>query len=85
MSIHEKSVRRLLSLPKNFTYEEIVNLLNGFGYNEIPKGKSSGSAVMFYNRSNKNKIMFHKPHPGNEMKKYVLKLIIERLKKTNQL
>lgn len=29
--------------------------------------------------------MLHKPHPGNEMKTYVLKLIIEKLKKNHQL
>ena len=84
MSKHEKLIEKLLKLPNNFTYDEMVSLLKGFGYTEEERGRSSGSAVMFYNKRSNDKIMFHKPHPEKELKKYILKLILEKLR-TNKL
>jgi hypothetical protein len=80
MSKHEKLIQRLLSNSRNFTYDEMVALLSGFGYIEENRGRSSGSAVMFYNKVLNDKIMLHKPHPQKELKKYILDLIIEKLK-----
>ena len=85
MSIQEKLVQKLLSGPKDFTYDEMVRLLHGFGYAEGTRGKASGSAVMFYNKRLNDKIMFHKPHPGKELKTYVLTLIIEKLKENEMI
>jgi hypothetical protein len=85
MSIHEKLIQKLLTNPKNFTYEELVSLLKGFGYIEEDRGRSSGSAVMFYNKALNDKIMMHKPHPQKELKKYVVDLIIEKLKNNKML
>jgi len=85
MSIHEKLVQRLLSRPRNFTYDEMVRLLQGFGYTEQERGKTSGSAVMFYNEKLKDKILFHKPHPGKELKFYILTLVIEQLQKNKMI
>ena len=84
MSKHEKLIEKLLKLPNNFTYDEMVSLLKGLGYTEEERGRSSGSAVMFYNKRSNDKIMFHKPHPEKELKKYILKLILEKLR-TNKL
>ena len=80
MSKHQKLIEKLLRMPGNFTYDEMVTLLKGFGYVEEERGKSSGSAVMFYNKKLDDKIMFHKPHPEKEIKKYLIKMIIEKLK-----
>ncbi len=80
MSKHEKLIEKLLRMPGNFTYDEMATLLKGFGYIDEERGRSSGSAVMFYNKNLDDKIMFHKPHPEKELKKYILKLIIEKLK-----
>jgi hypothetical protein len=85
MSKHEKLIRKLLSNSKNFTYEELVTLLRGFGYTAEKRGRSSGSAVMFYNNELNDKIMLHKPHPQKELKKYILNLIIEKLKNNKML
>lgn len=38
MSKNEKLVQRLLSLPKDFTWEELTKILTLFGYAEIKKG-----------------------------------------------
>ena len=80
MIVHEKLVQKLLSKPKNFTYSEMVRLLHGFGYATDKRGKTSGSSVMFYNMNLNDKIMFHKPHPGKDLKAYALTLIIDKLK-----
>jgi len=80
MSKHQKLLEKLLSLPKNFTYDEMVTLLKGFGYSHEERGKSPGSGVMFYNEQSQDKIRFHKPHPQKELKEYILKLVIQQLK-----
>ncbi len=79
MSRKEKLLERFLKLPKDFTYQELSKLLSGFGYNEESKGRTSGSRVMFYNREKEHSIMLHKPHPGNIMKSYALKYILQEL------
>jgi len=63
----------------------LASLINSYGYVEENRGRSSGSAVMFYNRELNDKIMFHKPHPGKELKKYILEMIIEKLTKNKML
>jgi hypothetical protein len=80
MSKHEKLKQRLLRLPNDFTYDEMVTFLAGIGYQAIERPRSSGSAVMFYNRNLNDKIMFHKPHPHKEIKKYILVMILDKLK-----
>jgi len=85
MSKHEKLKEKLLMVPLNFMYNELATLLNGFGYIEEERGKTSGSAVMFFNKELNDKIMFHKPHPEKELKKYLLKMIIEKLKNNKML
>ena len=78
MGTKEKLVDRLKSQPKDFTFEEAERLLTMFGYTKSSKGKTSGSRVMFIDEQ-KRKILLHKPHPGNILKTYTLKDIIEKL------
>ena len=80
MSKHEKIIKKLNSGSKNFTYNELRQLLKGFGYAEHHKGKTSGSRVAFINNKTNHIIRLHKPHPGNELKHYQISLIIEELK-----
>lgn len=81
MTKTDKLLKRFKSKPKNFTYEELVQILKRFGYTEFKTGKTSGSAVRFKNDSN-DIIMFHKPHPGNIIKSYVIDQIIEKLERS---
>ncbi len=85
MSRHEKLKEKLLRVPHNFTYNEMVTLLRGFGYVEEERKRSVGSGVMFYHRELNDKIMFHKPHPQKELKRYILEMIIGKLKNINKL
>lgn len=78
MGTKEKLVDRLKNQPKDFTFEEAERLLTLFGYTKYNKGKTSGSRVMFIDEQ-KRKILLHKPHPGNILKTYALKDIIEKL------
>lgn len=84
MSQHGKLRQKLLRLPKNFTYNEMVTLLRGFGYVEEERRRPTGSAVMFFHKKLNDKIMFHKPHPAKELKMYVLEMILEKLR-TNKM
>ena len=79
MSRNEKLIEKLLSRPKDFTYDELKKLLNGLGFIEDSKGKSSGSRVAFYHEQTKRIIWLHKPHPGNELKRYQIDLVLEVL------
>jgi hypothetical protein len=78
MSRNQKLVRRLLSIPKDFTWEELVKLLAMFGYTELKKGKTGGSRRKFGDEK-KNIIILHKPHPGNILKEYAIKQVIDQL------
>ena len=79
MSKDEKLIKRLLSKPKDFTYNELRKLLVHLGYSEKQRGKTSGSRVVFINEKTKHIIRLHKPHPGNELKQYQMEQIIEEL------
>ena len=78
MGTKEKLIGRLKSLPNDFTFDEIERLLTLFGYKMENKGKTSGSKVMFIDKQNR-KILLHKPHPGNIIKRYALKDVLNKL------
>ena len=80
MSKGEKLVKRLLAKPNDFTYNELKSLLSHLGYVETQSGKTSGSRVAFINERDKHIIRLHKPHPGNELKKYQIEQVIEELR-----
>jgi hypothetical protein len=80
MSKEEKLIKRLLTRPNDFTYNELRSLLSHLGYVESQSGKTSGSRVAFINENDKHIIRLHKPHPGNELKNYQLEQVIEELK-----
>lgn len=76
MSRKEKLLLRFLSQPKDFTFDEAVRLLKDFEFYEVSTGKTSGSRVRFKNDSYPlNIVKFHKPHPSNILKPYVLDII----------
>lgn len=77
MSNIEKLINRFIGIPNDFTFEELVRLLNYFGYKLDNKGKSSGSRVVFIR--GKDKIIMHKPHPEKVVKKAVIKAIYNSL------
>lgn len=75
MSTKDKLIQRILQLPKDFTYEEVVRLFSIFGFSEYSKGSTSGSRVQFY-RDDKHSYIMHKPHPSSIIKPRLLKDIV---------
>ena len=81
----EKLITRLLSKPKDFTFEELSSLLKTLGYTKVNKGKTSGSCVAFVNLSSSYIIRLDKPHPSNELKAYLINYVINTLKENGDI
>lgn len=77
MSKNEKLLAKLLNERASFTWQELVTLLRWLGYRQL---EGTGSRVKFDNGDPQALINLHKPHPGNELKAYVRRQIIEQLK-----
>jgi hypothetical protein len=84
MSRKEKLINRLKQRPKDFTWDELSNLLISLGYKEKKKGKTGGSRRRFVHES-APAIILHKPHPQNILKHYAINQILEVLQKENML
>ncbi|WP_366940980.1 type II toxin-antitoxin system HicA family toxin [uncultured Chitinophaga sp.] len=78
MSRQEKLLARFLAVPVDFTWDELVSIMRLFGFMEIHKGHTGGSRRKFTDVSGRL-VLFHKPHPGNVVKRYVLKDLIRFL------
>lgn len=85
MSKFEKAIERFKSVPSDYTYDELKNLLSKMDFEEFNQGKTSGSRVRFYRKKDDVSISIHKPHPGNIMKRYAIKLIIEELERIGEI
>lgn len=66
--------------PKNFTWEELRSLLISLGFTEK---QGSGSRVKFIHCELGYPISLHKPHPGNELKLYVIEQVKDALDELN--
>jgi len=77
MSKLDKLKARLLSKPKDFTYQELVTLFTAYGFEEIT-GKGSGRKLV--NPESGKIFNLHEPHPSNILKGYVIKEAITILK-----
>ena len=75
----EKLLKRFLAKPQDFTWQELVSLLNGFGYEVIKGGKTCGSRVRFIHPK-RGIIILHKPHPSTVLKRYQLEQVEETLR-----
>ena len=76
MSRDQKLKDRLYEKPRDFTYSELRTLLKSLGCIEDPGGKTSGSRVAFIHLETGLILRLHKPHPGNELKEYQVKEVI---------
>ncbi len=78
MGRRDKLIARLKSRPKDFTWDELVRLLEGLGYREAATGKTGGSRRRFVHATAPI-IALHKPHPGNIIKMYVIEEVLQVL------
>jgi len=79
MNRREKLIKRFRTLPKDFSFEEVIALFQGCGFALENKGATSGSRVKFYNDKDQNSFIMHKPHPNNVVKGYVMRDILNFL------
>jgi len=77
MSTKDKLIERFKNQPKNFTWEELVQLFGIFGFTVDNKGKTSGSRVLFEKEGEVHTV--HKPHPSNIIKGYAMKQVLDFL------
>ena len=80
MTNKEKLKRRILQLPKDFTFAELETTLFQLGFELDHKGKTSGSRVRFYHKEKQIQYLAHKPHPQRIIKEKALKDIVDFLK-----
>ena len=78
MSQRDKLIVRLKGKPKDFTWDELVRLLEGLGYSEAAVGKTGGSRRRFVHPK-APAIALHKPHPGKIVKMYVVEDVLRLL------
>ncbi len=83
MSKFEKVVAKFLDRKSVVTYKELIFLLGQLGYVEKKKGKTSGSRVAFVKEDIQHIIRLHKPHPGNELKDYMKRNVLDELRNRN--
>jgi len=84
MSTKNKLIERFKKQPNDFTFNELENLLSGFGFEISNKGKTSGSRVRFKNETLKIIIDLHKPHTqGAPIKESTMKEIYNNLLNNN--
>lgn len=74
----EKVILRFLALPRNFSWQELETMLEGFGYTRSVGGKSECSRVAFFHEK-RNPIILHKRHPTPVLKRYQVLQIREML------
>ena len=79
MSQREKLARRFLTLPRDFTWKELISMLAGFGYELSASEATSGSRVKFLH-SDLPPIILHRPHPTPVLKRYQMEQVLAHLK-----
>jgi hypothetical protein len=84
MSQIEKLLGRFFTKPRDFTWKELISVLESFGYRELPSGKTGGSRRKFAD-SEKRIISLHKPHPGQIVKVYVIEQVIANFKENGKI
>ena len=78
MGNKEKLLKRLETLPRDFTFDETKTLMKSCGYRMSTGGKTGGSRVKFY--LGKNVFAMHKPHPRKELLAYQVNELLSELK-----
>ena len=76
MSKLEKLLKKLDNHNATWVWNDLTSLLKLLGYDKI---EGSGSRVKFDNGNPLDMINLHKPHPGNEVKAYVIRQVREKL------
>jgi predicted RNA binding protein YcfA (HicA-like mRNA interferase family) len=75
----DKLIDKFLETPprKDLTFDEPEKLFKILGYE---KKEGRGSRIRFLNHETGDVFITHKPHPGNILKTYVVKEVVEKIR-----
>lgn len=79
-----KLLERFKMQPIDFTFEELVKLLNKLGYKRINKDRMYDFRIILRNKV-KRPVMIHKPYPGKNVKEYVMQQVYNDLENVRYL
>lgn len=81
----EDLLKKLLSkpMPTNFTTRDLDALMKKCGCTKFEGGRGSG--IGYIHEATKRIVQFDGPHPGNELYRYQIKMIIKFLKEAGEL
>lgn len=82
MSRHQKALQRLLSKPKDFTWQELVSLLAALRFQ---LEKAGGAGRKFVHIETGATLFLHEPHPSKTLKAYQVQDAIDLLRKEHLL
>ena len=82
MSKHQKALKRLLTVPKDFTWSELITLMTSLSYD---LQKAGGSGRKFVSTETGSTLFIHEPHPAKVLKLYQVRDVIHHLKKDGHL
>jgi predicted RNA binding protein YcfA (HicA-like mRNA interferase family) len=77
----EKLIAELKACEGPFSYRSMQRLLGYLGYEE--RAARRGSGRKFINADTKDIITAHEPHPGDEIKPYLVRQIRDHLEERN--
>lgn len=79
MTKKNKVINKFLEKPlrKDLTFDELERLFKMLGYE---KKEGRGSRIRFLNHETGDVFITHKPHPGNILKTYVVKEVVEKIR-----
>jgi hypothetical protein len=78
----QKEIARILAKPMDYTWDELLSLMNAFGYELRTSG---GSGRKFFDPATKALFFLHEPHPSNILKAYQVRAVIQFLRKERKI
>ena len=70
-------------LPKNFTTKELDSLMAKCNCEKRQGGR--GSSIAYFHKPTERILTFDGPHPGNELYRYQVKMVIKFLKELGEI
>ncbi len=85
MSKKDNLLKKLIQrpIPTNFTTRELDALMKNCGCKKFEGGRGSG--IGYFHEATKRIIQFDGPHPGNELYRYQIKMVIQFLKEVGEI
>lgn len=80
----EDLLRKLMAkpTPANFTVRDLDSLMKRCGCTKFSGGRGSG--IGYYHEATRRILQFDGPHPGNELYRYQVKMVISFLKEIGE-